>query len=145
VDGPVRVGVIEGEAMLAGDWAELEGSAGGVVEPMDEALEKITAAVPVSGGASGSTVAAIQAMAAAELERRAKRGADLKAALIAMERAAYEHGAQEVRVLAGRRPHGPPTRLPDGPLTLNGPTEVAIFIRADGTWSESRVRLEPAA
>ncbi len=143
VDGPVRVGVIEGTAILAGDWAELEKCANGAIEQMDEAVEEFSAVSPLASNSSGSTVGAIQAAAEAELKRLAKRGADLKTALIEMERVAYGRGAQEVRVLAGRRPQGPPTRLPDGPLYLNGPTEVAIFIRADGMWSQRQFRLEP--
>lgn len=133
-----RLGLVEGNAMLRGDWRAVQRVAGGAAIELDSQVDELRAASAGEDGAQAARAAEILAMAQAVLGRLATPGADLRAAVIEMERAAYAMGAQDVRVRVGRRAGGPPTTLPDVPLPLVGPTEVALSVRFAGQRAEAR-------
>ena len=134
--GSFKVGLVEGGSMLRGDFAAVKHAAGDVV-----LLDDAVAALRDGTESARAAAAAAQTMQVAvrRLAELAKRGADVRRIIIDVERAAYEAGAQDVRMLVGRRPHGPPTTPPDAPLAFEGPSVFAIFVRQDGAWAEQRV------
>ena len=119
---PVRLGLVEGNAMLRGDWRAVQRAAGGAAIELDTHIDALRASISVEDRALATRAAEFVELARAALARLAKPGGDLRAAIIEMERAVYAAGAQDVRVRVGRRPGGAPTTLPNGPL---------VFGRAD--------------
>lgn len=77
--------------------------------------------------------------AATALTEAARAGSGNRAAALAAERAAVAAGAQDVRVLVGARPGGPPLPL-DGPEDVaTDPLLAAIFVQYVGYWAEGLV------
>ena len=138
---PVRLGLVEGASMLRGDWRSVQRAAGDEAHALDDAIDSARAQPSSAERDAATRAQAVAALASDTLSKLAHPGADLRAAVIAVERAAYAAGAQDVRVRIGRRPGGPPTTLADEPLPMTGPTEVALAVRCDGAWSEARVVL----
>jgi Xaa-Pro aminopeptidase len=81
------------------------------------------------------------AAASAALHREFRRGASARDALIAAETAAFDAGAQDVRLLASLRPGGTPTAL-DYPLGEKiDPLLAYIAVRHAGYWAEGMTTL----
>ena len=135
---PVRLGLVEGASMLRGDWRKVQRAAGGQAHALDDEIDKARAQPSSAEIEAVARAHAIAALACETLSKLACPGADLRAAAIAMERAAYAAGAQDVRVRIGRRQGGPPTTLPDQPWPMTGPTQIVIAVRCDGAWAEAR-------
>jgi Xaa-Pro aminopeptidase len=129
---PIRLGLVEGAAMLYGDWQAVNGAVDTAVVALDGEIEGLRAAISHEDHAGAQKAAAILAQARTGLVRLAVPGADLRTAVIEMERAAYAAGAQDVRVRIVRRPGGRPVTLPDAPLPLSGPSEVVLRVRYAG-------------
>ena len=143
------VGVVEGEAMLARDWIELERSAGGVVERMDEAIEEIISShicvrrrirlyCRRDPGCGGSRTEAPR-----ETRRRPQGGADRDGARCIRARGAG--GARARWPPPSWAPHPPPRRAahserPDRGRDLHsgerGMVRIAVPPRARRTKSE---------
>ena len=81
----------------------------------------------------------VLAAASNELLRAAAKGAGLRSAALAAERAAFENGAQDVRILASARDGGPPVAL-DGPSDpVRDPIIACIALKFAGYWAEGFV------
>lgn len=137
------IGLIEGSAMSRRDWRSVVRAAGGVVVELD-------------GRKAGTTTDATSPTQTAKTRELCNRlvetfadsckiGDDIRSASLNMVRMSYREGAEDVRILAGRRPDGPPTRLPDTPLPLIGPTPMELSLRHKGTWHTIAFTLTPQA
>lgn len=69
-------------------------------------------------------------------ERARKGGAEARSAALAAERAAYESGAQDVRILAGARDGGPPLALGAVADIRVAPLLACLAVRFAGYWAE---------
>lgn len=129
-----RAGLVEGTAMLRGDWRAVQRAAGGAALELDAAVDELRARS--SEDEEPAREAARQAVRACRdrLSQLAAPGADVRAAAIEAERAAYAAGAQDVRWRIARRPGGAPTTMPDDVLPLTGPTAVVLAVRHSGAW-----------
>jgi Xaa-Pro aminopeptidase len=133
-----RVGLVEGAGMLYGDWQAVQRAAGGAAVELDPDIDQLRAESAGEERAHVERAAGIAALAKAELTRLTTPGADLRAAVIEMERAAYAAGAQDIRIRIGRRPGAAPVTLPDAPLFFQGPTKVALRVRFAGHYAEAQ-------
>ena len=133
-----KLALVEGRAMLHGDWLAVQRAAGGTAVELDAVLDAVRAHGAAEDLDREAHAAGVLAVARDTISRLARPGADLRASVIEMERAAYAAGAQDVRVRIGRRPGGLPTTLPDDPLPMTGPTQIAVAVRRDGSWASAR-------
>ena len=135
-----RLGLVEAAAMLRGNWHAVRKAGGGTVIELDEAVDAARK-LPAAHDKRWYEASQIVAKARGRLQALARPGADLRAAVIEMERAAYAVGAQDIRVRMSRRTDGPPTTLPDEPTPLTGPVEIALALRYEGLWVHSTIPL----
>ena len=140
---PGTVGLIEGTTMLRGDWAAVQRAAGGAASDLTD-LSSLWSRPTDDPVDRRKQLEHLRNLASETLRRRAVVGNDLRAAVLEMERIVYAAGAQDIRVRIGRRPNGPPTTLPDEPLPMPGPTNVIIFLRYLGSWTDLRFVLVQA-
>ena len=134
-----RLGLVEGAAMQRGDWRAVQRVHGPAVVELDGDIDALRARKGPEDIVRAEYAAAVLSLASDTIARLAQPGADLRQAVIEMERVAYAAGAQDVRVRAGRRVGGAPTTLPDHPLAIAGPTEIALAVRHSGEWAEARL------
>lgn len=139
---PVRLGLVEGSAMLYRDWQAVKRAASGTVIELDADVDAARTPRSTDELESQRRARAMLTVASERIGALARPGADLRAAVIEMERATYSAGAQDVRVRIARRPGGQPTTLPDGTLPMTGPTLIAMAVRYQGAWTEARFSLE---
>jgi Xaa-Pro aminopeptidase len=132
------VGLVEGASMLYGDWQAVQRAGDGATVALDPDIERLRAEGAGEERVHAERAGEIAALARSELIRLATPGADLRAAAIEMERAAYAAGAEDVRIRIGRRPGAAPVTLPDTPLPLLGPTQVALRVRFAGQHAEAQ-------
>jgi hypothetical protein len=142
---PVRLGLVEGEAMLRGDWLAVIRAGGGDATSLDQELAALRARDLAADTRRAECADAVLRIGTTTLTRLAVPGVDLRAAVIAMERAVYAAGAQDIRVRIARRPSGPPSTLPDEPLPMTGPAAVVLAVRYSGAWTHARFLLRPHA
>lgn len=135
--GSRPVGLVEGDAMLRGDWNEMAKVAGSLVA-LDEPLSGLRQADPIVEADRARAQTALD-VAITELSRQAQRGADIRRLILGVERAAYTAGVQDIRILVGRGANSPPTTPPDTGMTLSGPTWFSISVRHSGAWAERRL------
>lgn len=82
---------------------------------------------------------AILAVACDALDRATKNGSGTRSASLDAKRAAYSHGAQEVRMLVSARDGGPPLPL-DGSNDIRvAPLLACLAVRYAGYWAEALV------
>lgn len=136
------IGLIEGSAMSRRDWRSVVRAAGGAVVELDEAYRP--SLIDDASQAAAQQGRDLCEHLVKSFADTLKRGDDISAAMLDLERRAYRDGAEDVRVLVARRPNGPPTRLPDAALALAGPTEVELALRHKGSWTSIRFTLTPA-
>jgi len=80
-------------------------------------------------------------IACSALERAAADGSNARSAALAAERAAFDAGAQDVRILASARNGGPPLPF-DGPSGIRvSPLLACLGVRFAGYWAEGLVTI----
>ena len=138
-----RVGLIAGRAMLRGDWLAVEQAAQGRIERLDDALQGPREASERDDPAALHASIAVLRGAGQTLFDAAAKGGSQREIVLAMERAAYGAGAQDVRIRMARRVWGAPVTLPDDDIAITGPLPVVLAVRSAGRWSWGRFVVGP--
>ena len=138
-----RMGLVTGRAMLRGDWLAVERAAQGRIEVLDEVLDGPRDASEQSDHAALDASITVLRQAAQTLFDAAAEGGSQRDAVLTMERAAYEAGAQDVRIRMARRVWGAPVTVPDDDIAITGPMPVALAVRSAGRWSWGRFVVGP--
>ncbi len=136
-----KVGLIEGSAMSRRDWRSVLRAADGPVVEFDGLLP--TPAITSPANTTGAREICDRLVST--FTNSCNLGDDIRSACLDIERMAYREGAEDIRVLAARRPDGPPTRLPDEPLPMTGRTPIEMSLRHKGAWHTIAFALTPKA
>lgn len=129
-----RVGLVEGNAMLRGDWSAVKRAAGADIVELDNAIDALRAEHAAEEVKAQDAARKAAHACRDRLMRLAAPGQDLRRAAIEAERAAYAAGAQDVRWRIARHRGGAPTTLPDEALLLSGSVEAVLAVRHSGMW-----------
>ena len=140
---PAKVGLVEGSAMSRHDWRSVLRAAGGSVVELDGHLPSPTTD-PTTKEQTAKTREICDRLVST-FTNACNLGDDIRSACLDIERMAYREGAEDIRVLAARRPDGPPTRLPDEPLPMTGRTPIEMSLRHKGAWHTIAFALTPKA
>jgi Xaa-Pro aminopeptidase len=145
-DGPVVLGLWGGSAMALRSYRAVAAAAQPLAriieleEPLDAMRRhKSPREMELLHRASNILATACETFARATAE-----GARARSAALAAERAAFELGAQDVRILASARNGGPPLPF-DGPGDIRiAPLLACLAVRFAGYWSEGLVTVAAA-
>ena len=139
--GPISLGLVEGRAMLLGDWRAVNAASSSAAAELDEPVAALMAAPDEAQQQSRQRATAVLGAAQRVIDTIARQHRDMHTALIEVERAAYAAGAEDVRIKASRTPDGPPTTLPDEPVGWTWPARIVIAVRCGGEWARAETRL----
>ena len=140
-DGAISLGLVEGRAMLLGDWRAMNEAAGVAAVELDADVGPLVESADRAQREATSRAQTVIAAAQRVLETVSRSAVDLCAAIIEAERAAYAAGAEDVRVKAGRRAEGPPTALPDTAMPIAGGLRVIFAVRCGGQWAQAETTI----
>lgn len=130
------LGLVEGGAMLRGDWNAVQRAAGGATVALDAAIDALREKPDPWTERFTAKADELAQFAKATLARAHHHTTDIRITLLDVERAVYAEGAEDIRWRVARRTNGPATTLPDSPLPIAGPTPVVVAVRYEGVWAE---------
>ncbi len=133
-----RIGLVEGRAMMRGDFLAVERAARSVPVLLDGVIDPLIEEADAAAQAGRAKATALVERAKSELGTSIFSGEDLRTAALAMERCLISAGAQDVRVRMSRVAGGLPAIMRDGPMAAEFPLTCAIAICCDGQWADAR-------